>query len=161
MQQPATNTQRSLIAAIFITGLIAGTLDIVAACINAFVSSGTPAVTVLQFIASVFLGREAYSMGFKAAILGLIMHYTIAYSWTILFFLLYPKLKFLSGNKLIVGLVYGVFVWLIMNFVVLKLIGLGKAPFNPLQAMIGCGILMVCIGLPIAWGANTYYSSKA
>ena len=149
-----------LIKAILITGLIAGTLDIVAACVNVSISSGTAAVVVLQYIASVFLGKESYAMGFASALLGLIVHYAISYGWTSVFFLLYPKLKFLSGNKVVVGLLYGVFVWLVMNLVILKLIGSGNRPFNWLQATIGCGIIMFCIGVPIAWGANTYYQHR-
>jgi hypothetical protein len=156
-----TDVPRSgLIKAILITGFIAGTLDIVAACVNVYISSGTDAVIVLQYIASVFLGKESYAMGFASAVLGLIVHYAISYGWTSLFFLLYPKLKFLSGNKVVVGLLYGVFVWLVMNLVILRLIGLGKGSFNFLQATIGCGILMFCIGLPIVWGANAYYQRQ-
>ncbi|MBT1711684.1 DUF1440 domain-containing protein [Fulvivirgaceae bacterium PWU5] len=161
MSSSRTDVSRSsLVKTILITGLIAGTLDIMAACVNVYISSGTDAVTVLQYIASVFLGKESYAMGFVSALLGLIVHYAISYGWTILLFLLYPKLKFLSGNKVLVGLLYGVFVWLVMNLVILKLIGLGKGSFNLLQATIGCGILMLCIGLPIVWGANTYYQRR-
>lgn len=155
---PASGASRNgLVKAILITGLVAGTLDIVAAFVNVYISSGTSATIVLQYIASVFLGKEAYSMGFASALLGLIIHYVIAYGWTSLFFLLYPRLKFLSGNKVAIGLLYGVFVWLVMNLVVLRLIGLGNGSFDLLQAAIGCGILMFCIGIPIAWGAHAYY----
>jgi hypothetical protein len=161
MSSSRTDVSRSsLVKAILITGFIAGTLDIVAACVNVYISSGTDAMIVLQYIASVFLGKESYAMGFVSALLGLIVHYAISYGWTNLFFLLYPKLKFLSGNKVVVGLLYGVFVWLVMNLVILKLIGLGTGSFNLLQATIGCGILMFCIGLPIVWGANTYYQRR-
>lgn len=157
MPAHSATSPSSLIKAILITGFIAGTLDIVAAFVNVYVSSGTGAMIVLQYIASVFLGKESYAMGFGSALLGLIIHFAISYSWTSLFFLLYPKLKLLSGNKVVVGLLYGVFVWLVMNLVVLELIGLGAAVFDPRQAAIGCGILMFCIGVPIAWGAHAYY----
>ena len=157
MPAHSATSPSSLIKAILITGFIAGTLDIVAAFVNVYVSSGTGAMIVLQYIASVFLGKESYAMGFGSALLGLIIHFAISYSWTSLFFLLYPKLKLLSGNKVVVGLLYGVFVWLMMNLVVLELIGLGAEVFDPRQAAIGCGILMLCIGVPIAWGAHAYY----
>jgi hypothetical protein len=127
MPAHSATSPSSLIKAILITGFIAGTLDIVAAFVNVYVSSGTGAMIVLQYIASVFLGKESYSMGFNSALLGLIIHFAISYSWTGLFFLLYPMLKLLSGNKVVVGLLYGVFVWLVMNLVVLKLLGLGTA----------------------------------
>ena len=91
-------------------------------------------------------------------ILGLIFHYFISTSWTLLFFLLYPKINWLGKSWIISGLGYGVFVWLAMNLVVLKLSRVPQFPFNPTQAAIGMGILMLAVGLPISFLAQRYYS---
>jgi uncharacterized membrane protein YagU involved in acid resistance len=148
-----------LIPAILLTGLLAGTLDILAAFTHAFVANETTPIRVLQFIASKAVGPDAFSGGLPMAMLGLFFHYIIAFSWTTLFFLLYPRLKFLSGNKIMVGLGYGVFVWLMMNLVVLPIVNGAFQPFQ-LQSVIGMAILMLCIGLPISWMASKYYSGK-
>ena len=91
MQPQATSARpsRNLVKGILIAGFIAGTLDIIAAII----SSGADPIRVLQFIASGAVGRDAaFAGGLPMAFLGLALHYLIAYSWTTLFFLLYPKL---------------------------------------------------------------------
>src|SRR5687768_17144700 len=119
---------------ILIIGLIAGTLDIITALILAkgsFLRMG-------QFIASGAIGRDiAFEGGIWTSVLGYFFHYFIATTWATLFFLLYPKVKLLQKNKIVVGLLYGVVVWIIMNRVVLPLSQIPQRPFNLNQALIG------------------------
>ena len=65
---------------IIIAGIIAGTLDIIAACVHYYiVSDGKNPDVVLKFIASgVFGPRQAFSGGFIMSVLGLVLHYAIA-----------------------------------------------------------------------------------
>jgi hypothetical protein len=72
----------------------------------------------------------------------------------------YPKLKFLSGNKVMVGIGYGLFVWLIMNRVVLPLSNIPPMPFVLTKAILAASILVVAIGLPLSFFANSYYSKQ-
>lgn len=160
MKNQPTNPGASrpqLIQTMLYTGLLAGTLDILAAFTHAFVANETTPTRVLQFIASKAVGPDAFSGGLPMALLGLFFHFIIAFSWTALFFLLYPRIKLLSKNKIIVGLGYGVVVWLMMNLVVLPIVNGSFQPFQ-LQSVIGIVILMVCIGLPVSLGAGKHYS---
>lgn len=143
--------------AILLTGLIAGTLDITAAILV----SGASPVIVLKYVASGAFGREAaFSGGLWMALMGLVFHYIIAYSWTVLYFFVYPRLRILSKNKVISGLAYGIFVWLMMNLVVVPLSQIQQRPFDPVQALIGCAVLMFMIGLPISILTHRYYSKR-
>jgi len=151
---------KNLIKTILVTGLLAGTLDILAACANAYIRSGTSPIRVLQFVASGLFGTDAFSGGLKMAFWGLLMHFLIALTWTLVFFLAYPKISFLSKHKMFSGILYGIFVWLAMNFVVLPLTAVPKFPFNISQAIVGAVILILMIGLPISFFANRYYSNK-
>ena len=81
--------------AIFWGGLIAGTLDIVAACLTAWFRASVTPTRVLQSVASGVLGATAYSGGAKTAVLGLALHFLIATIWTIIFYLASRKLRFL------------------------------------------------------------------
>jgi hypothetical protein len=147
----------SPVKAILIIGLIAGTLDIITALILA---KGNP-LRMGQFIASGAIGRDAaFAGGLGTSLLGYFFHYFIAYTWTTLFFLLYPKVKLLQKNKIIVGLVYGILVWIVMNRVVLPLSQIPQRPFNLTQALIGMTVLMVMIGLPVSVLTHRYYSGK-
>ena len=66
-----------MLKAILKTGLIAGTLDILAAIV---ILAKMNAVGVLQYVASGVFGKEAFSGGTTMAIAGLIFHYIIAFS---------------------------------------------------------------------------------
>jgi hypothetical protein len=153
--------QTSLLRTILVTGLIAGSLDITGACTWAFVSGGTSPDVILKFIASGVFGREAaFAGGWPMAILGLVFHFIIAYSWTILFFLLYPHLKFLSRNRIVTAIGYGLVIWLVMNLLVLPLTRIPQRGISIKSAVIGALILMAAIGLPLSFRAARYFTVK-
>ena len=159
---PSSATPSNALAkAILITGFIAGTMDITGACISAYLTAELSPFFVLQYVASGLLGKESFSGGIPTAALGLLIHYVIAYSWTLLFFLAYPKLSFLSANKIVIGILYGAFVWVMMNQVILRIAGMvPPASFNVVRAATAMVILMICIGLPISIGAHKFYSRQ-
>lgn len=150
----------SLTAAVLKTGLLAGTLDILAACLSAYLQRGMSPERLLQFVASGLFGPDAFNGGITMAITGLIMHFMIAMSWTLLFYLLYPRLSILRKNKILAGIIYGAFVWLIMNRVILPFTAIPKSPFNITSAAIGMAILMLAIGMPNSFLAARYYERR-
>ena len=142
---------------IILTGLLAGTLDAIAAIV---VSQASPAA-VFKFIASGAFGAgKAFSGGDIMIVWGVLFHYFIALSWTVLFFFMYPALPWMRKNKYITGLLYGIFVWIIMNRVVIPLSEIPQRPFNLKGALTGMSILMVAIGLPISILTHRYYLRK-
>lgn len=145
---------------ILIAWLIAGTMDITAACTQYYIVTGKGPEGVLRYVASALLGKGATNGGIETPLLGLLLHYLVALIWTVIFFLLYPRLKFMQINKWITGLVYGMVVWAIMNRVVVPITAAHTGPFVLKKAAIAMGILMVCIGLPISLVANKYYLHK-
>jgi hypothetical protein len=91
-------------------------------------------------------------MGAKTAILGLVLHFFIATTWTVIYYLASRKISFLVNQTIIAGVFYGVVVWAFMNFVVIPLSAVPKrATPPPLSArIIGMSVIIFCIGLPIA-----------
>jgi hypothetical protein len=146
--------------AVLTTGLIAGTLDILAACLSAYIQRGMTPDKLLQFVASGLFGADAFNGGVIMAITGLLMHFMIAISWTLLFYLLYPRLIILRKNKILAGVIYGAFVWVMMNRVILPFTAIPKSPFNFTSALIGMVILMLMIGMPNAFRASRYYEGR-
>ena len=135
---------------IFWGGLVAGTLDITAACTYAWIRSNVTPVRVLQFVASGVLGAESFSGGAKTAILGLALHFLIATVAAAVFYFASRKWLFLVEQPILAGLLYGIPVYLVMNFIVLPLSQVAQRP-QPISArIINLVILMFCIGLPIA-----------
>ena len=138
-------------------GLLAGTLDAIAA----IVVYGADPAGMFRFIASGAFGAgQAFSAGSIMVFWGILFHYFIALSWAALFFFVYPVFPFLRKNKYITGLLYGVFVWVMMNRVILPLSQIPQRPFNLNGALIGATILMIAVGLPIALLTHRYYSRK-
>jgi hypothetical protein len=162
MAETTAQTQpKKLSTAILLAGLIAGTCDITAACTQFYIKTGKGPTVIGQYIASAVFGKEAaYSGDVSMIILGFLFHYMVAFGWTILFFFAYPRMSFLRGNKIIVGIAYGAFVWVMMNQVVVPMTLIGRGPFNVMNAAQAMAILMACIGIPISLVANAYYRSK-
>ena len=135
---------------ILLGGLIAGTLDISAAFLTAWWRANVSPERVLYFVASGLIGPAASQGGAKIALLGLALHFLIATIWTIVFYLASRKWLFLIERPVIFGLLYGVVVYLFMNFVVLKLSRVPARPITFVGTTIGVLTIMFCIGLPIA-----------
>ncbi|MFZ2905765.1 MAG: hypothetical protein WAZ98_06135 [Cyclobacteriaceae bacterium] len=148
---------KALLKPILLAGLIVGTLDITAAIIQTLIAGGDP-MKMLQFIASGVFGREAFEGGTIYSFYGLFFHYCIATGWTILFFLIYPKLKTTLKNTGTIGVVYGLFVWLMMNRVVLPISNTPPIAFKISKALVSALVLIVAIGLPLSFLANKYYT---
>jgi len=156
MSQTTTASKTILLA-----GFIAGSLDIITACTQYYITTGKNPVRVLNYVASGVFGKEtAYAPGVGMPILGLLFHYIIAFSFTIFFFWLYPKWKALAWNKFLTAFCYGLFVWAVMNLLVVRLSQTPKGPFDISKAGIAAAILICMIGLPVTFIVSNYYSKK-
>lgn len=151
---------KPLLRVIAWAGLLAGGLDILAAFIQAYIVRGTNPGIVLRFIASAAIGKEAFSGGWGMPVAGLLFHFIIAYSFTILFFLIYPYVKIMSKNMVLTAIVYGAFIYIIMNLLVLPLTKLPRGTFHFDKAAIAAGILIIAIGLPLAFLARKFYRDR-
>lgn len=135
---------------IFWGGLVAGTLDLTAACVFAWLRRGVRPAQVFQFIASGLLGAESFTGGAKTAVLGVALHFLIATVATAVFYFASRKWLFLIERPIIAGLLYGIPVYAFMNFVVVPLSEVQQRPQPISVRIINLVILMFCIGLPIA-----------
>ena len=136
---------------IFWAGLIAGTLDLAGACVVAWLRAGVTPVRVFHSIASGIYGAAAFTGGAKMAALGIVLHFIIAATWAAAYYLASRRIPFLINQPVIAGVLYGVVVYLFMNFVVLPLSAVVKRPAPLSSRIIGLLIIIFCIGLPIAF----------
>jgi hypothetical protein len=151
----------SLISKIIKTGLLVGTFDILAAFIDVYIKSGKfIPLRILRFIAGGIFGKDASNGGMVMALAGLVFHYLFALLFTAVFFWIFPKFKFAAKNKIITGVVYGVFIWAVMNLVVLPLSKIPAGPINISSAAIDSLILVICIGIPLAFIVAKWYKSN-
>ena len=102
---------------ILVGGLVAGTLDIfVAAAINSL-----PPGTILQAIASGLLGKAAFSGGATAMAIGFVAQEVMSLIIAAIFVLAARRAPILLRRPLISGALYGVAIFVVMNFVVVPL----------------------------------------
>lgn len=157
MEQVMAHRKPGKSRAIIRAWIIAGTLDITAATVYYPWVYKFKAILLFQNIASGVFGESAFRGGLAMAALGLVFHYSIALAWTVIFFLVYPKIKLLSKSRIVSGLAYGIFVWAVMNLIVLPLSRVQQALFSLDHAMVAALFLVLCIGMPNAFLASRYY----
>lgn len=155
------NTQsKPLLPYIFLTALIAGVLDGAAAIIHYLAQGRTNPGSIFKYIASGLFGKKAFAGGNEMIAWGLALHFFIALSFTLLYFVMYPRVKWLRQDILVSAVIYGLFVWAVMNLVVVRL-SISPAPVLKWEkALVAMGILIFCIGLPLAIMARKYYLYK-
>jgi hypothetical protein len=132
-------------------GLIAGTLDIGENIVfNAF--RHITAWQIFQYIASGLTGPWAFHAGAASVALGVAIHYTIALTWTAVYFAASRQMTMLVRRPVLCGLVYGAAVYLAMNFVVLPLTRVphSRAAATVASRVSGVLALLFCIGVTIA-----------
>jgi hypothetical protein len=132
-------------------GLIAGSLDITAACIQYYIKTGKGPAGVLKFVASGLFGKAAFTDGMIMPLAGLCFHFVVAFCFTFFFFWLTNKFPALLKTKVLTGICYGIFIWAVMNKIVLPLSNTPPVPFKIMNAIIAASILIVCIGIPLAF----------
>jgi hypothetical protein len=151
----------SIARAVLAGGAVAGTLDIVYACTrNA--GFGKPGVWTLQSVASGWLGEAAFQGGMPAAMLGLASHYGIMLVIAAVYVLAGTRLAALRTHALACGALYGIAVYLFMNFVVIRLSAFPYDLSYPLSRLLeGFVSHTVLIGIPIALAARWLAAAAA
>ena len=150
MSGDSTSSKTSALLAIAAGGGIAGTLDLLQACI--LFGWRIPLV-----IAAGLLGRQALHGGVGTYILGVCLHFFIACSATAIYYAASRKLRFLIEHPLVCGLFYGIAVELVMSYIVLPLSALhARGPYELKNVLLGLAVHMVVVGLPIAFSVRQF-----
>jgi hypothetical protein len=145
---PETTRRRSALLAVGIGGLVAGTLDLLQASI--YFGWDIPLV-----IAGGLLGRKAFNGGVGTYILGVGLHYLIAFSAAATYYAASRRLVFLKESWLICGLFFGAAVDNLMRLVVLPLSALhSHGPYQLQDLLKGVITHALVIGLPIAFSVK-------
>lgn len=141
--------------AIFWGGLIVAVFDI-AYAFAFYGARGVGPTRLLQGIASGALGPSAFTGGLATAALGLFFHFLISYGAATVYYVASRKLAFMVRQTILSGLLYGVAVYLFMNFVVIPLSQIKPRPINPTLFVINMIEHMIVVGLPIALAVRKF-----
>jgi Na+/alanine symporter len=147
---PRASGKRNAILAIAVGGGIAGTLDLLQACI--LFGWDIPLV-----IAGGLLGRQAFQGGAGTYVLGVFLHFFIACSAATVYYIASRRLVFMKEHPLVCGLFFGAAVQEVMNLVVLPLSALqSRGPYKLHDLILGLLVHMVVIGLPISFSVRRF-----
>ena len=148
--KPQASGEKAAVLAIAVGGLIAGTLDLT----QAFILFGAKIPLV---IAAGLLGRQALQGGTPTYLLGVLLHFFIAFSATAIYYAASRKLVFLKEHPLVCGLFYGAAVEVVMGYIVLPLSALhATGPYELHDVLQGLLVHMVVIGLPISFSVRRF-----
>ena len=126
--------------------LVVGILDAADALVF-FGLRGAKPIRIFQSIASGLLGRAAFSGGLRTAVLGVALHFFIAFLIVSTFLVASRYIRILRRAPVWSGLIYGIAVYLVMNFVVLPLSAAGRGPLSWPVVVNGVLIHMLGVGL--------------
>ena len=135
--------------------LVAGTLDILCA----FVIAGS-VVPVLQTVASGPLG-DAIADSPAGAPLGLLVHFAIMAVMAAAYILAASRMPLLVRQWWLMGLLYGVVLWIVMYWIVMPLRWDSyTTPSEPMAIARQLFAHCILVGLPIAWFARRHLGER-
>jgi len=70
---------------------------------------------------------------------------------------LYPKIGGLPRHIVLTGVVYGIFIWAVMNFIVVPSSQVPKGTFNLLNSLKAMLILIFMLGLPLSFLGSRFF----
>jgi hypothetical protein len=135
---------------VLVGGLVAGALDITYAWIFWAVKAGVSAERIFQSVAAGLLGKVSFEGGAAAAALGLALHFFIATSMSVAYYLVARRWSLLWRQAVPCGLIYGLLLYAVMNFIVVPLSAAGGGAKDPLWVAMSVAVHALFIGLPIA-----------
>ena len=147
--------------AILVGGGLAATFDMIYAIVVSGMH-GRSAQWVMQSVASGLMGNAAFESGGTGAVIGTVAHYVIVFVAATIYYLASRRLAALRTHAVVCGILFGVLVYLFMNFVVLPL---SAFPFDLsypvsrlVQGFVSHGLL---VGLPIALAVKWFTAPDA
>jgi uncharacterized membrane protein YagU involved in acid resistance len=155
---------RKPLVAVFLGGGVAATLDLVYAILRNG-GGGKPPLWTLQLVASGWLGAVSFENGWPAGILGVVSHYSTVFVAAALYFLISRRAPMLRSQAWLCGALFGVLVYLFMNFAVIPLSAFPyHLTYPPLRLLEGFASHAVFVGIPIAlairWSASSQTTAR-
>lgn len=116
---------KKLLVTAALGGGVGGLLDcIYATVLWGFILGSNPA-GIWQSVASGLLGKASYDGGSATVLLGLALHFFIAFVMALVFVLASRRLPVLTARPVLMGMLYGLALYLVMNFIVVPLSAIG------------------------------------
>lgn len=151
---------RNPLSRLLLSGLLTGLTDGCFACVQSVFFYDSTVTRLWQGVASVLLGKEALEGGTRTALIGVLMHFGVAFAWSAVFLLLAQRsawIRRVLGSRfgaLKIASWYGPLVWSVMSLVVIPVLA-HRPPSVSLRWLYQLIGHIPFVGLPIAWSIGT------
>jgi len=105
---------------------------------------------MLQSVAAGLLGEASFEGGGATAALGLVLHYLIAVSMSVVYYLAARRWPLLRRRAVPCGAAYGLLLYAVMNYVVVPLSAAGPGSKDALWIALSIAARVFLVGIPIA-----------
>ncbi len=140
---------KAMLRAIVYGGLVVGVLDLLDA-VFFFGARGVAPIRIFQSIAAGAHGRAAFQGGWHAAALGIAFHFIIAFLIVTTACLIGRQVPALMQHPIAFGIVYGIAVYFVMNYIVIPLSATTRGAFVWPVFINGILIHAFGVGIPSA-----------
>jgi hypothetical protein len=119
---------RDRIARLLRAGLLTGIVDGLFSSVLSAFFYGSTVSRLFQGVASVLLGSDALNGGRRTALIGVLMHFGVAFAWSAVFLFLVWRWEWIRSllaspyGVLKVAALYGPFIWMVMSLVVIPVL---------------------------------------
>ena len=119
---------RGLVARLLRAGLLTAVVDGLFSSILVVAAYKSTVTRLFQGVASVLLGAEAFNGGLRTAVIGVLMHILVAFTWSAIYLFLLlrsnavRRLLASPNGVLRVAALYGPFIWMVMSLVVIPIL---------------------------------------
>jgi uncharacterized membrane protein YagU involved in acid resistance len=135
-----------------LAAVAAGIPDVLVAAALSRASAGR----VLQLIASGVLGADSYSKGSRSMMLGLALQIAISFLIALIYNIAVAYMADIRRSPLMFGALYGVVIFVVMNFVVVPLSRAYPKPHWDLKSIVAMLIVMILFAEIISFIATAF-----
>jgi hypothetical protein len=122
---------------------------------------------LFQGVASTLLGAEAFAGGNLTFAIGVLMHFGVAFGWSVVFLLVVKRVKWVRRllnsphGTVKVASLYGPLIWMVMSMAVIPIL-LQRPPVINIRWLVQLIGHIPFVGIPIVWsiGGGASRSSK-
>jgi hypothetical protein len=109
-------------------GVLTGVIDGLFSSVLSVAFYGSTVTRLFQGVAATLVGPDAFKGGTTTALVGVLMHFGVAFGWSAVFWLLVSRSSGIRrtlaspSGVIRVAAVYGPFIWLVMSLAVIPLL---------------------------------------
>jgi hypothetical protein len=145
-----SNYQNHALRGILLGGFFAGLADFIYPTVKTLMA-GNPWTQPWKGVASGLLGKAARDGGVEMAVLGAALHWFICFGAAALLYLIVSRVKWLPRQWIALGVIHGIAVLLVMNYIILPLSAIGRGIYPLEQLHVHAFWHIVLVGLPTAF----------